>query len=116
MESKDKKIVSAKVLKERFTKVYEFFSSYTVENLFHEVKNIVRKHIPEDAVSSLDSCKLYNIVFSENKICQIYFAFGGALSGYEVTLDARYLRITLRNPNKLSRSIYCCNTYDLIKE
>ena len=116
MESKDKKIESAKVLKERFTKGSELFSSYTVENIFNEVKNIVRKHIPEDAVSSLDSCKLYNLIFSESMICQISFAFGGALYGYEVTLDARHLRITLRNPNKLSRSIYSCNTYDLTKD
>ncbi len=116
MESKYKKVESDKVLKERFTKGYDFFSSLTVENIFNEVKNIVRKHIPEDAVCSLDSCKLYNLVCTENKISQIYFAFGGALSRYEVTLDARHLRITVRNPNKWSRPIYSCNTYDLIKD
>ena len=116
MESKYKKVESDKVLKERFTKGYEFFSSLTVENIFNEVKNIVRKHIPEDAVCSLDSCKLYNLVCTENKISQIYFAFGGNEEVYDVTLDARHLRITLKEPNKWSRPIYSCNTYDLIKD
>lgn len=114
MESKNKKVESDKVLKERLTKGYEFFSSYTVENIFNEVKNIVRKHIPEDAVYSLDSSKLYNLVCTENKISQIQFEFG-ALYRYEVTLDARYLRITLKDHNKWSRPIYSCKTYDLAK-
>ena len=116
MERKYKKEENDKVLKDRFTKGYEFFSSFTVENIFNEVKNIVRKHIPEDAVYSLDSSTLYNLVCTENKISQIYFSFGVALSLYEVTLDALHLRITVRNPNKWSRPIYSCNTYDLIKD
>ena len=116
MERKYKKAENDKVYKERFTKGYEFFSSFTVENIFNEVKNIVRKHIPEDAVDSLDSSTLYNLVCTENKISQIYFAFSESLSLYEVTLDALNLRITLIEPNKWRRPIYSCKTYDLIKD
>lgn len=116
MERKYKKVENDKVLKDRFTKGYEFFSSFTVENIFNEVKNIVRKHIPEDAVDSLDSSTLYNLVCTENKISQIYFSFGVALSLYEVTLDALNLRITLKDPNKWRRPIYSCKTYDLTKD
>lgn len=104
-----------KNLKERLDKGLEFLSSFSSETIFDGVKKIVRQHIPESAIPSLDSCSLYRLVINEKKVREIFFYFGGFLNGYEVSLTARTLSVTSRNPFPCIKEIYSCSTLELIQ-
>jgi hypothetical protein len=119
MNKKEKETLAnaalANAVTEKDIKGHEFLDSFTVENIFEEVKHIVRKRIPKDMIPYMDDCKYHSIVFYENRICQICFAFGNVMNGYEVTLNAHWLSITPRYPDVFKKSL-CCYTCDLTKE
>lgn len=119
MNNKEKKTLAnaalANAVTEQDIKGQEFLDSFTVENIFEEVKKIVRDHIPKDSVPYLDNCEDYSIMFCKNRICQIYFMFGGVLNGYQVRLNAHLLSITPIYTDVLMKSL-CCKTCDLTKK